>query len=271
MPPPGGGNPPPAPRGSNWYENVAVVIIALLCCTPLGLVLVWLNKQWTTKTKWIVTAVILALAVLGGVAAAVGGASSEDSQSEEAPSATTTTEATPTTASTTQAAPTTAEPTTTAAAPAATCVDTPADQSFDSKGQNLYPGRIGAQDDDHEAAVGDCVRIGGLSVFVNGARTDSVEYLAEQLVVVDVVIQNRDDEAKPFNIFDWKMQLASGQIVDPSFITPDGDQSLSSGEIAAGGQAAGVVTFEAPPGEYYVIYQPSFSLSSDRGLWKVTV
>jgi hypothetical protein len=75
---PGGGYPAPGgspyamPYGAmpaaapKWYENVAVVVIALFCCWPVGLAFVWMNTSWTTQTKWIITAVTAALVVVGG-------------------------------------------------------------------------------------------------------------------------------------------------------------------------------------------------------------
>jgi hypothetical protein len=67
-----GGSPYAVPYGAmpaaapKWYENVAVVVIALFCCWPVGLAFVWMNTSWTTQTKWIITAVTAALVVVGG-------------------------------------------------------------------------------------------------------------------------------------------------------------------------------------------------------------
>lgn len=92
-PPPEAGA--PAATKPAWYENVAVVIIALFCCSPLGLIFVWMNKTWTNKTKTIITAVIVGLAVVGAIISALSGGSSSSNAS--AP----TTTAAPSTTSTT--------------------------------------------------------------------------------------------------------------------------------------------------------------------------
>ena len=80
--PPAAGSIPQQPTAnspSTWYENVAIVVVALLCCWPLGLVLVWLNKKWDQKTKWIVTGLFIGLVVIVGVIGAIAGGSSSTS------------------------------------------------------------------------------------------------------------------------------------------------------------------------------------------------
>ena len=102
MPPPASGSIPPPPPPTNstattpppsgksqWFENVAIVVIALLCCWPLGLALVWLNKKWTNKTKWIITGVMVGIAVLGILIGAISGASASKSSNSISTTATT--------------------------------------------------------------------------------------------------------------------------------------------------------------------------------------
>ena len=102
MPPPTSGSIPPPPPPTNstattpppsgksqWFENVAIVVIALLCCWPLGLALVWLNKKWTNKTKWIITGVMVGIAVLGILIGAISGASASKSSNSISTTATT--------------------------------------------------------------------------------------------------------------------------------------------------------------------------------------
>jgi len=60
------------------------VVIALICCWPLGLTLTWINKKWSNKTKWIITGVIIGLMVIGGIIAAVAPKSSTTSSSDAA-------------------------------------------------------------------------------------------------------------------------------------------------------------------------------------------
>ena len=123
-PPPPPAPPAPAPQTTkpSWYENVAIVIIALFCCAPLGLIFVWLNKSWTNKTKTIITAVIIGLAVVGAIIGAVSGGSSSTDASAPATTAgnssqatTTSRDSQSTTSSMAPATTTSNAPTTTAA------------------------------------------------------------------------------------------------------------------------------------------------------------
>ena len=57
---------------NNWWENTALVIASTVMCCGLGLVLVWLKRQWPTRTKVFVTSgvaiVWIAVLVLGALA-----------------------------------------------------------------------------------------------------------------------------------------------------------------------------------------------------------
>jgi cytoskeletal protein RodZ len=92
-PPPSGSTPPPTPPPpsgkSQWFENIAIVIVALLCCWPLGLVLVWLNKKWTNKTKWSITGVMIGIAVVGILIGAISGSGASNTSNSLSTSATT--------------------------------------------------------------------------------------------------------------------------------------------------------------------------------------
>jgi hypothetical protein len=72
-PPPPPPPPPPtkAPSSSeNWWHNPVVVAIALLCCFPIGLVLLWTSK-WDQKVKIIITAIFAVLLMIGAISNAV--------------------------------------------------------------------------------------------------------------------------------------------------------------------------------------------------------
>jgi len=82
-PPPPGGWDPTASQSVNepvdpqrWYENTALVVVALLVFSVFGLVLVWLKRQWSTTTKVIITAAVAGLLVYILLSAA--GESSEE-------------------------------------------------------------------------------------------------------------------------------------------------------------------------------------------------
>lgn len=157
---------------------------------------------------------------------------------------------------------------TTAAEPAAACRDTPDDVPLDTQRQGLYPDRADVQAEDHEAVVGDCVRIAGLTAFVDGAAMRDHEFGGPQLVVT-VTERNRDDRAKPYNLFDWRIQTPEGQVLDPT-IPWSTDQDLGSGDLVPGGSVTGDVAFDVGPGTYFVIWKPN-PFDAARGVWQVTV
>ena len=88
-----------------WYTNPGVVVLSLFLCFPIGITLIWLTK-WMTKTKVIITAVTLLVAVGFGIINL-----SEDDDPATAPATTaplattTTTSAVPSTPPTTAQAP----------------------------------------------------------------------------------------------------------------------------------------------------------------------
>ncbi len=49
-----------------WYYRPAVLILAFLCVGPFALPLVWLNPNFSRKTKIIITAVVLVLSIYLG-------------------------------------------------------------------------------------------------------------------------------------------------------------------------------------------------------------
>jgi hypothetical protein len=58
----------PAGPKTKWYYSTYTVVIALLCFGPLALPLVWLNPRYKIITKLWVTAVVIAITILAGVA-----------------------------------------------------------------------------------------------------------------------------------------------------------------------------------------------------------
>lgn len=158
--------------------------------------------------------------------------------------------------------------TTAAAEPAAACRDTPDEVALDTKRQGLYPERPDLQGEDHEAALGDCVRIAGLTAFVDAAAIVDGDLGGPQLVIT-VTERNRDDTAKPYNLFDWRIQTPEGQVLDPT-IPWSTDQDLGSGDLVPGGSVTGDVAFDVGPGTYFVIWKPDL-FDAARGVWQVTV
>ena len=97
--------PPPPPstpptESTKWFEAIGIVILSLVCCWPLGLLLLWTNKKFTQKTKLIVTGVIVGLILVGGIVGLASGGSSSSSGSSSTPKVTTETTAKANTATT---------------------------------------------------------------------------------------------------------------------------------------------------------------------------
>ncbi|WP_373894412.1 DUF4352 domain-containing protein [Virgibacillus sp. CBA3643] len=81
-----------------------------------------------------------------------------------------------------------------------------------------------------------------------------------EYVIVTVEIENNGDETISYNPFNFKMKNSNGQIEDTGMITVDSDTSLSSGELAEGGNVSGTISFEQPEGdeELQLLFEPSF-------------
>jgi len=164
---------------------------------------------------------------------------------------------------------------TTAAASKKTCKETPNTESFDSKKQGLYPDRAGVTKTDHEAAVGDCVRVSGATTYVTGFEVvDSPSPLDDgKLIVITMSETNRDPKPKNYSSTDWKIQTPKGVRADEDYswgiYDPNGT-ALKSAEMVTGTTVEGTVGFEyAGPGTYYVIFDGLFT--SDQGVWGITV
>ncbi len=137
----------------------------------------------------------------------------------------------------------------------------------DTRNLSLYPDRPDRQDEDHEAEVGDSVRLAGYTATVTDAEFTSDEVLGDQ-VTVFVEIENRDDRAQPFNTFNWRLQDESGRVLDPTINTRDDD--LGSGDLVEGGMTSGTVAFDVSAGNYFVIYKPD-PTNAARGIWRIEV
>jgi hypothetical protein len=151
------------------------------------------------------------------------------------------------------------------------CKDADPDQRLNTKTTALYPERPNSQSNDHEAVVGDCVRLAGYTVYVDSVSTEPElgEMGGDPITVISVTVENRDDSSQSFNeFFDWELQTPGGQVLNPTIFLGEG--SLGSGDLIPGGSASGKVAFDVPPGTYYVIFTPFAQFSDDRGIWEVT-
>lgn len=132
-----------------------------------------------------------------------------------------------------------------------------------------FPGKL---DDDTVAVGGDTITRDDLEYTVaplTAATTTFGNYLCS-----NVTIKNVGDKQNDFNGYiDWSLQDATGTIRDATF-APE-REPLNSGKIAPGGQTAGDVCFDSregsPAGTYVVLFEDTFSLSSDRLAWVNTL
>jgi hypothetical protein len=53
------------PPRTPWYQTVPVIIVLLICCWPVGLVLMWGYAPWTLRTKGVVSAVVALVCLIG--------------------------------------------------------------------------------------------------------------------------------------------------------------------------------------------------------------
>lgn len=132
-----------------------------------------------------------------------------------------------------------------------------------------FPGKLKK---DTSAVAGDTITRDNLAYTVTPLeQTSSV--MGNNLCS-NVTIKNVGDKQNDFNGYlDWKMQDPNGAIRDATF-APD-KEPLNSGQLAPGGQASGSVCFDArqgaAPGTYVVLFNDTFSLSSDRIAWVNTL
>lgn len=149
--------------------------------------------------------------------------------------------------------------------------DTSETTQADTGDEILFPGRADAQDEDQERNIGDSAKLSGYTATVTAAafQQSISDFEDSGYVVTDVTIENRDDGAQAYNVFDWKLQTPNGQVIDPGFTSAD---TLGSGDLVGGGTVSGKVAFEVgdTKGDFYIIYKPD-AFDAARGIWKVTV
>lgn len=147
------------------------------------------------------------------------------------------------------------------------CKDTPLGEEIDTNVKRSSD-RPDQQSDDHEALLGDCVRVHDFAAYVNSVESRS-DATGDKVMVANVTVTNRKNGVQPYNQFDWKVITPSGRIEDPTIFFGEMN-SLGSGDLVSGGTATGDVAmpFEGP-GAYYIIFEPGI-FDDDRGVWAVT-
>lgn len=87
-----------------------------------------------------------------------------------------------------------------------------------------------------------------------------------------VSVENGADETASYSIFDWQLQSPAGS-VERSGGTGS-TTLLSTGELVPGGTTSGDVCFtneSGGSGQFVVLYQPTFTFSTERGAWLNTL
>lgn len=133
--------------------------------------------------------------------------------------------------------------------------------------------RADKQDKDVEVLPGEAATVGGVKMTVSGVeyktRLNDFETAdsGKTYVVADVALENTSNETQPYNVFDFRVQTSGGQVLDGTITTI---QTLSSGDLVAGGKVSGKVVFEVPveEGHQYLIWKPN-AFNSDRAIVQV--
>lgn len=135
-----------------------------------------------------------------------------------------------------------------------------------------FTDRADKQEKDVELAVGEAGTVDGVKLTVTAAeyKTSLSEFetaaSGKTYVLATVELENTSDRTKPYNPFDFRVQTAGGQVLDPTIVTTP---TLNSGDLVTGGKASGVVAFEVPveEGSQYLIWKPG--LASDRAIVQI--
>lgn len=141
--------------------------------------------------------------------------------------------------------------------------------SSNSAKEYRFADRADKQETDVEFAVGESGTVGGVKLTVSSAeyKTSLGEFDnaadGKTFIVVNVGLENTSDRTKPYNEYDFRVQTAGGQVLDPTIALTD---TLSSGDIVTGGKVSGDIVFEVPveDGHQYLIWKPG--LDSDRAI-----
>ena len=136
-----------------------------------------------------------------------------------------------------------------------------------------FDDRADKQKKDVEVLPGETATVGGVKMTISNVeyKTHLSDFetadSGKTYVVADVALENTSNETQPYNIFNFRIQTASGQVLDGAITTI---QTLGSGDMVAGGKASGKVVFEVPveDGHNYVIWKPN-GFNSDRAIVRV--
>jgi hypothetical protein len=140
------------------------------------------------------------------------------------------------------------------------------DSSSDSGAAPAGPTFKGQQKNDTTAEPGQTITLD--EVAITSAPLVEGDSTFGPTLCTNVTIVNNGADTQSFNPFDYKLQDPAGASRDT---TIGGSETLlNSGDLASGGTVTGDVCFgnkTTAPGQYALIYAPSFSFSKERAVW----
>lgn len=136
-----------------------------------------------------------------------------------------------------------------------------------------FDDRADKQSKDVEVLPGETATVGGVKMTLSNVeyKTHLSDFETAEsgktYVIADVALENTTKETQPYNVFDFRIQTAAGQVLDGAISTVP---TLGSGDMVAGGKASGKVVFELPveDGHNYIIWKPN-AFNSDRAIVRV--
>lgn len=136
-----------------------------------------------------------------------------------------------------------------------------------------FTDRADKQKGDVETLPGETATVGGIKMTLTNVeyKTQLSEFetadAGKTYMTADVALENTSDKTEAYNVFDFRIQTAGGQVLDGAISSI---QTLSSGDMVAGGKASGKIVFEVPveDGHQYVIWKPN-AVRSDRAIVQV--
>jgi hypothetical protein len=133
--------------------------------------------------------------------------------------------------------------------------------------------RADKQTKDVEVLPGEPATVDSVKMTLSGVeyKTKLTDYetadSGKTYVIADVALENVGKETQAYNVFDFRIQTAGGQVLDGTISTL---QNLGSGDLVAGGKMTGKVVFEVPveEGHQYMIWKPN-AFNSDRAIVQI--
>lgn len=125
-----------------------------------------------------------------------------------------------------------------------------------------FDDRADKQREDVETIPGETATVDGVKMTLSNVeyKTSLSEFetatSGKTYVIADVTLENTSDKTKPYNVMDFRIQTAGGQVLDGAFT--GSVTTINSGDMVTGGKVSGKVVFETPTedGHQYVIWKP---------------